>query len=541
MDTPSVSIAAPTFTPTTPSAPPAIPAYKYIGFLTAQGFIVPEVTLKTRFGPKYSAFLAKLTATYYPKVGPPMRAVMYERVTVGGAACVRLPRGCITALLRIRVLENIVIAIPAPQRVDARLAIALFDNQNLILDYLMENVFTPARMADGTATAILNLRAGMGKSFVAGGLIARLCLRTLFITPKRPLAVQGVKDLRMCLYPEDAPPSVLVGRYDKKPRRRDPSSNVANQGVTVIVINSAMLRDEAFFSQYSLVIIDEVHMCCSEQRRGIFRKCAAARAVLGMSATTEDRSDGFDVIAHKELAVDGIIRAENIPRFTYEDVVFDSRVDVIQYNGPAEYTRALRHESTGRIFTPYMITQLLSDPHRMKLAVAELRALYDWRGPAGEKHCIYVFCEERDPLRQIHAELKKSFDVVAPELDGVDEGDEGCADDSVGEFIGGIKDETVNRLKDHARILLTTYGYSSTGISIDKMTAILFLTPRRAQMKQILARILRRGGDLGITRRIIDIVDNKTSMKYQYGDRALAYEFYGMDVVKRKVNYADMK
>ena len=95
-------------------------------------------------------------------------------------------------------------------------------------------------------------------------------------------------------------------------------------------------------------------------------------------------------------------------------------------------------------------------------------------------------------------------------------------------------------LKENARMLLTTYGYAGTGISIDKMTAIVFLTPRRAQMKQIIPRILRRGGDLSITRRIIDIIDKRTPMQYQYGDRSIAYDFYGMQVVASKVQWMDL-
>ncbi len=126
--------------------------------------------------------------------------------------------------------------------------------------------------------------------------------------------------------------------------------------------------------------------------------------------------------------------------------------------------------------------------------------------------------------------LRDSFaDVAAPELD------------DVGEFVGGIKDAQVTALKTNARILLTTFGYSSTGISIDKMTAIVFATPRRANMQQILARILRRGGDLTITRRVIDIIDNRTPMRGQYADRALAYDFYWMDVEMQKKNWQELQ
>jgi hypothetical protein len=270
--------------------------------------------------------------------------------------------------------------------------------------------------------------------------------------------------------------------------------------------------------------LDEVHSYCTEKRMNIF-KMASARVMLGMSATTNDRADGFDSLYHKELAFDGIVHAENIDGFTYDDVIFTTEVSAIYYNGPNEYTKSLTHSSTGKIFVPYMIDQFIADPYRMKLLIREIRKLYDW-SENGYMHCIYVFCEERQPLGLIYSELKKSFEgIEAPEL--LD----------VGQFIGGIKDAQITNLRNTARILLTTYGYSSTGISIDKMTAIVFATPRRTGMKQILARVLRRGGNLDIKRHIIDIIDNRTPLRYQYGDRAISYNFYNMAITTSKVRY----
>ena len=200
------------------------------------------------------------------------------------------------------------------------------------------------------------------------------------------------------------------------------------------------------------------------------------------------------------------------------------------------------------------MNQLVSSlPVRLQLIVREIRSLYDW-SDGDDKHCIYVFAEEIEGLRSIYREIKKTFvDVVAPEIDMVDPAgdpvvDADDVDDVIdpplqnkqnrqdefshnfGEFIGGIKDKTVESLKQNARVLLTTYAYSGTGVSIDKMTAMVFATPRRSNMKQILARILRRGGNKRIRRKVIDIVDDKTPIKYQYGSRLIAYEFYGMNV-----------
>lgn len=523
------------------------------GYLDREGFVAPVQILQTRFGADYGKFLKKLTITYYPKVGPPKTAKMYKVISRGGVQYIHLPRTLLKSLVP-KIIPEVAISFAPARGINAVLLSELYDNQKIVVDQLMK-IFTVERIRNGTACCILNLRAGLGKTFVAAGMIAKLKLRTLYIVPKRPLAKQAVDDLRACFYQvgdeiaaegAGAQRPIIIGKFEKKAKKRDVSTVCANQDVTVIVIDSAMLRDAEFFAGYSLVILDEVHTYCSDIRKEIFFKCGSW-AMFGMSATTEDRKDGFDLIAHRALAFDGIIRADDMPGFNYDGVEFKAEVTVVRYNGPPEFTENLTHPSTGKIFTPFMNKQFLRDPFRMSMAIKDLRDLYNWVGPDGQRHCIYVFCEEVEPLGIIYRGFVETFGggaIAAPEVvDGAAvipgnndvpavNGDQAV----IGRFVGGIKDRAISGMRDNARIFLTTYGYSGTGVSIDKMTAIIFLTPRRANMKQILARILRRGGDMTVTRRVIDYVDNKTSIKYQLGDRLNAYRYYGMDVVEKKVS-----
>jgi len=486
------------------------------GYITQEGLVANSKELCLRFGTKFNAFLKKLSYVYKPKVGPPKGIKLYKYIDNGGVKLIVLPRSLMKTL-RCGILD-IEVALPPKRAVKfPELDIDLYNNQKLIVDKLM-TIFTPARINDGSATALLNLRAGFGKTFIAAAMIEKLSLRTLYVVPKRPLMVQAVKDLKLCLK-NNYKHKVTIGGFMSTPLKRDQSTDHNNQDVTVIVIDSAILRDKAFFAGYSMVIFDEVHTYCSDTRKKIFKLCST-HVMFGMSATTNDRKDGFDVIAHKELAYDGVINAEDIPGFQYEEVRFNCDVTIIKYNGPSEYTKSLRHESTGMQFTPYMNKQFLSDPYRNELVLKSLRELYDWRGPDGEVHCIYVFCEEVKPLQVLYMAFRESFgdDVAAPEIT------------DVAQFVGGISNSQITSFKEDARILLTTYGYGGTGVSIDKMTAIVFLTPRRANMKQILARILRGGGNRNITRRVIDVVDNKTSVKSQLADRMNGYNYYGMNV-----------
>lgn len=511
---------------------------QYKGYLTHKGFFVPVAALKERLGfPGYAALLRKLTITTMQKIGPPKITKMYLEFNlpvpakVGSGAsitCVYLPRGYIK-LLSTATLTAVVNMFKPIVLCDVALKMKLYENQRILCDHLMKAVFTPERIRIGLATCILNLRAGLGKTFVAAGIIAALKMRTLYVVPTRPLALQAVKDLEVCM---DGVIEVY-GKTSSKKHKDDPKYNIARHNVTVIVINSAIMQTEEFFSKYSLVVLDEVHMYCTEHRRSIFRM--STHCVLGMSATTEDRNDGCDIVAHRELAIDGIIRAEEVDGFTYEDVDFDGTARIITYNGPPEYTQNLTHESTDNMFVHYMYNQFIEDPYRMKVVTDELVRLYDWRGPADQQHYIYVFAEEVEILRKAKTAFNKVLcdrqdilgDIDAPEL-------------GLELFTGGMKDEKINEIVLKGRVLFATFGFAGTGTSIPKMSAILYLTPRKSNMKQCVARILRRGSDITIPRIVSDIVDNKTGLRYQVGKRRLAYDFYGFETEYKKINYTDV-
>jgi hypothetical protein len=175
-------------------------------------------------------------------------------------------------------------------------------------------------------------------------------------------------------------------------------------------------------------------------------------------------------------------------------------------------------------YTDYMHNQAIADPYRMTLVLDEIKKLYEWRGPNNERHLIYVFCEKLDPLDKTFEQLKAIYgeDLAIPEFKSL---------------TGGASESHLAQTRESASIILTTYGYGGTGISVNRATAILFLTSRKAKMKQILARILRRGSDLTIRRQIRDIVDIRTPLQHQLKKRMIAYEFYEMGISNRYVNY----
>ena len=494
-------------------------------FLTHDGLISPIGPLRSRLGPHWEKFLAKLTVTHFPVVGPPKRAHMYETLTIAGVKCIRLPR---TVAAKLTTIATVRVQFAPIRRIRARLGIDLYDDQKVVIKHIMQTALTPARIAAGTASCILNMEAGFGKTFIGAGLIMATGLRTLWVTPKKPLRKQAIDDLRLAFSDEDGNCSIVIGGYGL-PRKDGPPP--AQQDVTVIIINSACAQNAAFFAGYSLIVLDEFPMYCSAKRRKIFQH--ATHAVFAMSATTEDRLDGFDPIAHKAIAYDPIIRAATLVPPS-DDVKFTRVVRVIRYTGPPEYTRNLRHEATQRLFMPYMHKQFVADPARLNIAVDELVALYDWRGPDNIRHGIFIFAEELDILRVI----RSAFIAALKARNRADIVDNFAAFDAIGDdssmFTGGLDDDAITSTIRDCRVLFTTYGYAGTGVSIRKMTAILFMTPRRSNMLQIIRRIQRRGSDLRIPRVVVDILDNATKVRSQFADRRLAYaksEFKQIDLI----------
>jgi superfamily II DNA or RNA helicase len=389
-------------------------------------------------------------------------------------------------------------------RIAARFTGELDDNQQIVHDWLMEMRFNHDRIASGTAAALLNLRAGLGKTFIAAALIASLGLRTLYVVLRDNLRVQAIDDLR----------SVLADcRIDAYGMRSGPND------VDVIIVNSAVGLSADAMKNYGMVIYDEVHAYASAKRSTIFRR-TMTWVNLGMSATTDERGDGLDGVYAKELALGGETIAAELPGFDAADVMFNIDVDIVHYWGPREYTETLTHPSTGTVFTPWMQKQLMADRCRTRLIAQYLAELYMETDDDGQPvHGIYVFAEERDHLDMIFGDLQTMFaergwELYAPEI---------------GKYVGGTKRADIRRITETCRVYLTTYGYSSAGVSVNSMTAIILATPRKAGMTQVVGRICRRNGNPLIRRRIVDIVDAGTIFRRQAHVREEAYMARGGD------------
>lgn len=455
----------------------------------------------------FAEYIKTVTFIEEAKIGPPKRIVLLDKVVVGLTTLWKVPRAWpVThgreAVWSIKKLERCAVeAVPSK--------LTLHNNQKIVIDALLNGPFTESSIEKGRGFAVIKMRAGNGKTFVAGGLIERLGRRALYIVPKKPLALQVAKDLGAAVYKKTGKAAVAAWQGAR---------------IVVIVINSAIKLGAEFWSKFGTIVLDEVHSYCSAGRAQVFWK-AQAQVVLGMTATTEYKFNGV-FKAHLGEVLD----VAKIEGFEYgTSTEFECEARVVRYWGPKALTQNLKHETTGEVFVHYMYEQFLNDRYRLAILIGELVKLYDWVGEQGQRHCIYVFGEELELLKI----AKERFDVHL-RRNGRDDVAESFGLEC---FDGTQKESETKRVVSDGRVLFSTYGYAGTGVSILRMTAALFLTSRKSGMEQIVGRILRRGSDLAIPRVCVDLVDMGTCLRWQYEKRLPTYEEYGFVITSRTVNH----
>lgn len=394
-------------------------------------------------------------------------------------------------------------------------------NQTVVKNYILNNYYTTEKRKSGCAGVIVNMQPGQGKTYLAMDMINHLKCKVAIIVPTTYLLKQWYDACSLAF------PSNTIGVYY--------GTRKTMGDIVIMVINSALSSEMTYnnhktesstkwWSRFRFIIYDEIHMYCSENRADIFSS-AQAQYVLGLSATPQSRSDKLDQIAMWNIGP--ILDANDIDTFQNDDVVYNTEVKVIKYRCVNEYAETIISDA-GTVCVPKMINNFVMDPQRNEIIINEAMRLYQLG------LCIFIFTDRRTHVSWIVDELRKYqysadkdefarmvpltgnvlsnvYDFLYPEPLNVTM------------LLGGSDDDEIYAAKTHSRIIVTTYAYSSTGISIDKLNAAILATPRKSNMTQILGRIYRLSGDPRITRRIVDIVDWNTPLKKQYYTRKKVY------------------
>jgi superfamily II DNA or RNA helicase len=376
----------------------------------------------------------------------------------------------------------------------------LYSYQEDILQHVMKNIFNDKY----NKTCYLQLDTGLGKTRLGCAFINEINKTTIIVVPTIAIGFQWIDECNE-LYPE-----LNIGFYNNK-NKFSPD----NYDALVIVINTFYKKDILFISKFGFIIFDEAHEYHSSQF-GKSLWLAQTEYVLGLSATPEERPDGLDL--YVQLHLGKPIYAKDITSLSKH--MFKCEVKAIQYYGNPEFTNTIT-TSNGTTSTILTINNIIQDTVRIQLIINEIKLLYE------NNHGVLIFSEYRNFLDI----LKQYLLVITDKITILDD----INDNDIGILRGGIKKEDILKIKkENRKIVLTTYGFSRRGISLIDMTALVLTTPRRNGIKQIIGRIMRKGSDENITRKIIDIIDMRSILKTQYNEREKIYMSRNYPIVLEK-------
>lgn len=406
-------------------------------------------------------------------------------------------------------------------------------NQQIIVDHIVNNIYAQGEINGLT----LKLVAGCGKSYVAMDVIGKMKLKTLVVVPNTYLLNQWVQLLKE--YFPDANIGTLYGKEkmdgdiivgiintvsDLQSFKVSEKKPCANEGLKVkyTKVDRTVLVDD-ILKNVGLTIFDESHMYVSKEFRKVFGRIWS-RYTLGLSATPDIREDKLDIIHRQWLGP--ILDAETLDGFNLSQDSFESDVHMIEYHALNEHCQ-FRIRDDGIIDYASIVSAIVSDPHRNNLIIEEIVKLMEL------ERYVFVFSDRRCHLEHLYNLLQQKCETenIQSELQ-LPESDKQVI------LYGGSSEETIDRAKSTSTVIFTTYAYSSTGVSITKMNALVLTTPRRSNMTQIINRVFRLGSDQSVKRLIVDIVDAKFPIKQQVRERAKAFKERGCTILKKKVQVA---
>jgi superfamily II DNA or RNA helicase len=391
-------------------------------------------------------------------------------------------------------------------------------NQETVLSYLMESIYTPTNLKKAAASCVVVMGTGSGKSYIAAAVVGELGKRTLCIAPSAVVLNETRQALKSS-YPE-----LIIGEYTSESKKH------ADDGDVVLMIINSALSDTftidgeeipfyKYFAKFGLLILDEIHNYTSAARQELFWR-TNFKYGLGLTATPDENPWEMDIVFQKHVGP--LIRDKSIPGYNMQRSIWKGAVFPIHYQGPEEYTKEIRQDATGWVSYPLMVNQFNADPYRNRLIISKLKTL--WK----DKRNTFVFVITRDYANQLALLFTQSVE---------DELDKTITPDAV-VLMGGAKQKDMASAR-RASIVFTTYSFGWQGVSIPKMDTIFFANPRMAKMRQILGRIIRKGGDIDIVRHIYDIVDVKTNLGVkEYKERVKIYEesvYYDFELQKEEV------
>ena len=346
-----------------------------------------------------------------------------------------LPRFASEDLLKCKIVNSITNTIENGKDVKFHYTGSPTYNQTVIIDHILNNIYTKDNKIKGFCGVTLNAQAGSGKTYLAMDIINKLKTKTLIIVPNVYMLTQWY-DLLTIFFPNNN-----IGQYYGKKKE---------DGDIVVAIINSLINDEFifdsketlciteikgiqcinkakynfedeelplycnkhklksmikkknnkviyshndYFKEFGFVILDESHIYCTDAFKLVYTRFQSTY-MLGLSETPDERTNKCDIISH--LNIGKVLKADEIEGYKKDNVKFDATVTIIKYNAPDEYVNTHINDSTNMICVPRIIEDIINDEYRNKLIIDQLLELFHL------KLNIFVFSERRSHLEHLH-------------------------------------------------------------------------------------------------------------------------------------------
>ena len=373
--------------------------------------------------------------------------------------------------------------IPPGDDIDVPFVGTLRDYQREVVDAYVKATDDPVACSGG----LVNLPCGYGKTTVSLNIVSVMRKKTLIIVHKEFLLNQWVERIQQYL------PTAKIGRIQGS------TIDIEGKDIVIGMLQSLSMKDydDAIFSSFGLLLIDEVHHIGSE----VF-SCALFKIItqytLGLSATM-NRKDGTTYVFKMFLGDIVYKIAEKTQRHV--------QVRAIHYQGGNADPAFARVEYDFRGNPAYstMISKLCAYTPRSEFII---RVIQDMFAENGEQQ-IMVIAHNKNVLTYIH-------DAI-----------EARAIATVGYYVGGMK-ESALKTTEGKQVVIATYAMAAEALDIKTLCTLIMVTPK-TDIEQSVGRILRSDHEMPV---VVDIVDSHDPFQKQWAKRKTFYKKENYRILK---------
>ena len=323
---------------------------------------------------------------------------------------------------------------------------------------------------------------GRGKTFMALAIAIQLQKRVLIIVDKEFLMNQWKGEIER--YISNARVGILQGSKAEL----DPAA----YDITICMIQTVCLHEykPGTFDDYGFTIFDECHHLGAQHFSGVLKKIQTQN-MLGLSATP-DRDDGLTKVFEYYLGKPVYQEKTREPDPTVE-------VKALWYTNDDPAYLSLPTDWRGELVTARLMTQVVTCVHRTAFVLEHLKELV-----TDPRRNVLVLSERRGHLEELDRGLPAT--IVR------------------GYYVGGMKQEVLDRNAETCQVLLATYAMASEAMNIKTLNAMIMASPRK-KVEQSTGRILRTTvAHRVVAPIIIDIIDQHETYVRQWYLRQRYYK-----------------